>query len=160
MSTIRTTILLMLVSAVFATAAPATAPALPPGKVILDANPERLAPMGAALDKAKSAAVELPDGPAGQVRGWRVEVRERPKEPWAIQLAATVAGDPPRRGDVVLLTVWARAPRTSDETNAGTIGLVLEQSGEPFAKTLAAQFSVGQAWQRFDVPATVQQDYA
>jgi hypothetical protein len=37
---------------------------------------------------------------------------------------------------------------------------VLEQSAEPFAKTLAAQFSVGGEWQQFDVPAKVEQDYA
>jgi len=162
MTGIRTTILLTFMAAVLAAAAPTTAlaPALPPGKVLLGAEPERFAAMGAALDNAKAAPVDVPDRPGGHSRGWRVDVRERPKEPWGIQLAADVTGDPPRRGDVVLLTAWVRATRTADETNAGTIGLVLEQSGEPFAKTLSAQFSVGRAWQRLDVPATVQQDYA
>ncbi|MGB7156495.1 MAG: hypothetical protein WBD40_00430, partial [Tepidisphaeraceae bacterium] len=137
----------------------ATAPSLPPGKPLIDGSPRHFQLMGSAVAMAEAKVVDV-RGPGGFTRAWRVDVRDRAKEPWAIQLAATVAGDAPKRGDVVLLSVWARTLRATDETNAGTIGLVLEQSDEPFAKTLSAQFSVGKDWQRFDVPAKVEQDYA
>src|SRR5688500_14355826 len=107
MSYIRTTILLMLMSAVSAGAAPATTPALPPSKELLDARPENFKLSGASTAMADATIADMngPDG--GRTRGWRVDVRERAKEPWAIQLAAPITRDVPKRGDVVLLTVWA-----------------------------------------------------
>ncbi len=140
-------------------AEPATAPSLPPGKLLIDASPNHFKLMGGAVAMAEAKVVDV-QGPGGFARAWRVDVKDRAKEPWAIQLTADVAGEALTRGDVVLLTVWARMLRTTDETNAGSIGIVLEQASEPFAKTLATQFSVGKAWQRFDVPAKVEQDYS
>jgi GH35 family endo-1,4-beta-xylanase len=63
------------------------------------------------------------------------------------------------RGDTLLLSVWVRAADSSSPDHQGCIGLVLEQSADPYDKVLARRFNFGSDWQRLDVAAKVKQDF-
>lgn len=156
-------LLLALTSALRAApnAAPQAAPPVPdkvlPDNVpLIEPDPALFRMQGSAAGDAEVRTIDVQGQPFS--KALRVEVKQRPKAEYEMQLAAPVAG-PLRKGDVVLLTAWARTIESRDETAEGRLGLVLEQSKDPYDKALSRTFSVKHEWQRFDVPAKVHIDF-
>jgi GH35 family endo-1,4-beta-xylanase len=127
---------------------PESAPSLPPNHILLSSQPELFRLVGQA--DAKIIPVQGP----GFDRAWRVDVQSQPQAEFQLQLVSPVA-EKLNPGDTVLLSVWARAPSSSGPDQRGCIGLILEQSADPFDKALARQFDLGSDWQRLDVAAKI-----
>lgn len=127
----------------------ATAPSLPPNQILLQPEPELFHLAGQA--DARIISVQGP----GFDRAWRVEVRRQPPAEYQVQLVSPVA-EKLSAGDVVLLSVWARAADSSGPDQHGCIGLILEQTADPYDKALARRFDLGSTWQRLDVAAKIQ----
>jgi GH35 family endo-1,4-beta-xylanase len=135
-----------------AAAESATAPSLPPNEILLNSEPELFRLVGQAAGQADARIVPA-QGP-GFDRAWRIEVRHQPQAEYQVQLVSPVP-EQLNAGDVVLLSAWVRAPDSSGPDQQGCVGLILEQSADPYDKALARRFDVGSAWQRLDVAATI-----
>jgi endo-1,4-beta-xylanase len=152
-------LLLTALLAIFPLAAvggPTAAPTLPPNQTLLESTPELFRLTGQSTSLADARIVSL-QGPAFD-RAWRIEVRQQPADEFQLQLVSPVA-DQLHRGDTLLLSVWARAADSSNPDHQGCIGLVLEQSADPYDKVLNRRFDLGSDWQRLDVAAKVNQDF-
>jgi endo-1,4-beta-xylanase len=127
------------------------------GRILVGSRPEAWRIEGALAKQAHADIV--PTDRADFARAWQIELREQPAAEYQVQLAATVP-DKLERGQTVAMSVWVRTLASSDAGHTGRIGLLLEQSAEPFDKTFSRQFEVGADWQQFDVAARVDRDYA
>jgi GH35 family endo-1,4-beta-xylanase len=128
-------------------------PPLAANQLLLESNPDLFHLAGQA-----EAHIVSVHGP-GFDRAWRIQVLQQPTDEFQLQLVSPVAGKL-NRGDTILLTVWARVPSNSGLDHPGCIGLVLEQSADPFDKVLNRRFDLGPDWQRLDVAAKVTQDFS
>ena len=129
---------------------------LPPNELLLESSPDIFRLVGQAASQAKARIVSVQG--SGFDRAWRIEVQKQPEDEFQLQLVSSVAGQL-HRGDTVLLSVWARVLDSSSPDHQGCIGLVLEQSADPYDKVLNRRFDLGSDWQRFDVAAKVNQDF-
>ncbi len=147
-----------LLTALFAVSPPpvVAAPPLPPNQLLLESTPDLFRLTGQASSDA-NARIVSDQGP-GFDRAWRIEVRKQPQDEFQLQLVSPVAGQL-HRGDTVLLSVWARVPDNSNPDHHGCIGLVLEQSADPYDKVLNRRFDLGSDWQRLDAAAKITQDF-
>ena len=130
---------------------------LPPNELLI---PSPLDAFRMAGNEASKTSVDVvPVEGQSFDRAWRVVVKEKLKGDYSAQLLAKfdVA---PKKGDVVLMTLWARMIDTADESGDGRLSLVLEQDKDPFNKVFSAPFGVRREWQRFDVPAVVLEDFS
>lgn len=134
----------------------AIAHAQPKGEAFFEGEPKQFQLTGSGASKATAKPIKI----AGQPfeKGWRVEVREKVGD-YHAQLAAPLPAGL-KKGDVILLTAWARLIDTADESGEGRVGFVLEQAKDPYDKVFNAPFSVKKEWTRFDVPAEVKLDFA
>jgi GH35 family endo-1,4-beta-xylanase len=109
---------------------------------------------------ANQARAEIvPVNGAAFERAWRIDVRQQPPEAYHVELVAVVP-EKLDRGEAVLVSVWVRAQSISDPNQMDRIGLVLQQSAQPYDKVLARQFSVGTKWQRLDAAVRLNRDFA
>jgi len=132
------------------------APPLPPNQLLLEPTPDLFRLTGQSSSDA-NARIVSDQGP-GFDRAWRIEVRKQPQDEFQLQFVSPVAGQL-HRGDTVLLSVWARVLDSSNPDHHGCIGLVLEQSADPYDKVLNRRFDLGSDWQRLDAAAKVTQDF-
>jgi GH35 family endo-1,4-beta-xylanase len=109
-------------------------------------------------------------GNAGRATLSRVDVTGQPfnraaqvdsRERTLFWHAAYTTGElaPMRRGDVMLLTVWARTVSTQQEDGLGTLTAYVQQSSRPFNPSLMETVTFGSEWTRIDLPFVVQQNY-
>ncbi|MEM7754888.1 MAG: endo-1,4-beta-xylanase [Planctomycetota bacterium] len=91
------------------------------------------------------------DLPPGVTRGDRLAVRvpQQGAYPWSSNLTIDLTEDI-RKGDVCLLTVWARC--LDSMTGEGSIVLNVEKEGGNYDKQAAFGYGVPAQWKRFDVP--------
>ena len=132
---------------------PLALPQLPPNQLLLQSRPDLFHLAGQA--EAQIVSVQGP----GFDRAWRIDVRQQPADEFQLQLVSPLPSHL-NRGDTVLLSVWARVLDSSRPDHQGCIGLVLEQSADPFDKVLNRRFDISSDWQRLDVAAKVQQNFA
>ena len=130
----------------------ASAPALdlPPNQLLLDSKPDAFRLVGQAASQASAKFISV-QGPAFD-HAWHVEVRQQPQAEYQIQLAAPVPAKF-QPGDSVLLSLWARATTSTGPNHQGSVGLVLEQSADPYDKVFSRRFDLNSDWHRFDVAA-------
>lgn len=126
------------------------------GEPVLPPDPAKLSMSGSGVGKTSSKIVDA-SGP-GFAKAWRVQVKEKVGGDSNVQLVAAVEGL--QKGDVVLMSVYARMISSADESGEGRVTLVLEQAKETYAKTFSASFGVSKEWRRYDVPAVVTQDFS
>ncbi len=129
---------------------------MPPNQILLNSEPQSFRLVGHAAPQADARIVPV-QGP-GFDRAWRVEVRRQPLAEFQVELVSAALGKL-HPGDSVLLSVWARALGSSAADHQGCIGLVLEQSADPYDKALARRFNLGSVWQRLDVAAKIGQGF-
>jgi endo-1,4-beta-xylanase len=136
-------------------AQPARVPSLPPNQVLLNSDLVGFRLAGQSGDAiAKIVSVQGD----GFDRAWQVQVSRQPAAEYQVQLVSTVSGKL-NPGDVVLLSVWARTSASATPDHQGCIGLVLEQSSDPFDKLFARRFDLGPDWQRLDVAARIKREF-
>lgn len=132
-------------------------PSLPKHELIVSADPASFTLAGAGKAKADLTTVSVSGQPFA--KAWRAVVKEKAGGDYNVQLLSPLKATL-KKGDVVLMTAYARMIDTADESGEGRFGLVLEQAKEPHGKVFAASFGVTREWQRFDVPATIDQDFS
>src|SRR5271170_2873902 len=136
-------------------AQPAPAPSLPPNQLLPNSDLLGFRLAGQSGDAiAKIVPVQGP----GFDHAWQVQVSRQPLAEYRVQLVSTVSGKL-NPGDVVLFSVWARTLTSSAPDHQGCIGLVLEQSTDPFDKVLSRRFDLGPDWQRLDVAARIKREF-
>ena len=122
----------------------------------LDSNPDSFKLVGQSIRDADAKIVPVQDKEFD--RAWRIDVQRQPQAEYQLQLVSSIS-DKLNPGDVVLLSLWARASQSSGPDHRGCIGLTLEQSAEPYDKVFARRFNLGSDWQRLDVAAKIKQDF-
>jgi len=150
-------VLLAVFSSIDATDAAAVDPPLPPGRVLLDSAPESFRLTGDAAGQAQAKIISA-SGP-GFDRAWQIAVRKQPLAEYQIQMAARM-DEKLHAGDSVLLTVWARSSASSGPEGQGCVGLVVEQSADPYDKVFSRRFTIGSDWQRLDVAAKITPNFS
>lgn len=129
------------------------------GTPLISSEPKGFVLAGAKKDKAEAKVVEVA-GPGGAfTKAWHVEVKEKVAGDYSIQLVQKLKA-PPKKGDVVFLTAWARRISSQDESGEGRVVFVLEQVKGKNEKAFTASFGLGKEWQKFEVPAVVAQDFS
>jgi GH35 family endo-1,4-beta-xylanase len=136
----------------------ADAPSLPPNRLVLSSTPdlEQFRLVGQAAGQAEANVVAVRS--QAFESAWNVDVHRQPLAEYQIQLAAHVR-QMLNKGDTVRLAVWARAPRSSSPDLQGRIGLVLEQTADPYDKVLMRRFDVGPDWQEFSLTGKLRRDF-
>ncbi len=88
-----------------------------------------------------------------------VNTLRKPDQPYHQQLIfPTIAGID--KGDTVLISFWARATRTTDESGVGRVSLYLQKASRPWNKSILRQLTVGEAWRHYTLPGTSDGTYA
>jgi len=108
--------------------------------------------------KAGVAAIKDPAMPAGTAS--RVTISSLPEKPWDI--GAYVKTDKPvKKGDVIVLSLWARAEKLPAGNDFIEIsGRVYDNGPAGTSLVPESQFLIGRAWKRFVVSGTADKDYA
>ena len=130
--------------------------ALPPNHTLASTTPKSFRLVGSAAGDAKSTVVDVA-GREDFKQAIHVETHKRAASDYDIQFVLPV-NTPLKNGDLIWASVWARELRTEDESGQGILGLVLEQTKEPFDKLIQRRVSVGPTWQQVMVPARVHAD--
>lgn len=112
----------------------ALAPADLSGFAVFGAQPNHVAVSGQAFDKAI-----------------RLEVKERPANPWSAQIGAKTTG-PVEKGDVLLMTFWMRTIESRSESGEAAVNAVFEKGAAPHTKSLNQTCSTGREWKQFQLP--------
>ncbi len=110
---------------------------------------DALAALGEFDSAGGSAQIVSVDGP-GFARAIRVTSKER-GESWDLQVNAGLP-KPVERGEVMLLTFWARTIRTVDESEQGIFRAAAGLSRAPWTKSLERTMTVGGDWAQFVLP--------
>ncbi len=63
-----------------------------------------------------------------------------------------------KRGDVMMLHLWARATATSQENNKASFEVIVRRTGVTFNSSIDSLLSVGSEWEEFYLPFTLIQD--
>ena len=125
--------------------------------MLLDSAPESFRLTGDAAGQAQAKIVSV-SGP-GFDRAWQIAVRKQPPAEYQIQMAARM-DEKLHAGDSVLLTVWARSSASFGPEGQGCVGLVVEQSADPYDKVFSRRFTIGSDWQRLDVAAKISPNFS
>jgi len=88
-----------------------------------------------------------------------VHTRQRPAYPWDIQLVGKIPAAV-RKGDVLWMTLWARATETSSESGEAFSELCVEKSSPPNEKLGEYAFSAGKTWRQFAWNCVAYRDFA
>jgi len=64
------------------------------------------------------------------------------------------------KGDTVLVSFWARATRTTDESGVGRMSVYLQKAKRPWNKSLFRQVTLGDQWVHYTLPGTSDGTYA
>ncbi len=132
--------------------------ALPPGEALLAADTLRAFAPYINVDK-RSAKFERVDteGP-GFNQVWRIETKTEAILPWNVALSARIQRVV-HRGDVGMIRFFARARETADETGAGRMTLVIQDTGGSRKGTYEGDFPLTRDWQELFVPFVWLHDY-
>jgi GH35 family endo-1,4-beta-xylanase len=77
---------------------------------------------------------------------------------WDAQWAADTTG-PVRKGDIILLSFWARTPHSLKESGDGRSQAVFELGRDPWTKSTETDLRIPRDWQRFYVRMKAADDY-
>ena len=139
-------------------APPAVSGALPPNTPLIRDALGGLRLTGSAVANATGRIVTVPNQ-SDFKQALHVEVRERAASDYELQYAEPIDAAM-KKGDVIYLSLWVRMLETSDESGQGVLGIVLEQSKEPYNKIISRRISITRDWQQIEVPARLNSDYA
>ena len=152
--------LVFIASALFIfSSAVASENSLPANHSLIDNSLEQLQLNGKAAADGKSSIVDVA-GPVEFHQAVRVETTKREVNEYELQLDIKLPTVTLKKGDIIWASVWARMLRTEDESGQGKLGLVVEQTKEPFDKLISRRVSVGPTWQQLAAPARVHADAA
>jgi GH35 family endo-1,4-beta-xylanase len=129
--------------------------ALPPGGMAQ--FKDALAAFG--VGKGTQGSSEMVDvqGP-GFARAIRVTTVERGM-PWDVTAGAPIP-QPVAKDDVLLLSFWARALQTKDESGQGVFRASVGMTASPWSKSVERTLSVSSEWQQFFLPFKTRASYA
>lgn len=134
------------------------AQATPKGDILLPADTSSFTLAGSAKQKAELKVVDVSGQPFK--KAWRVTVKERVGGEYNVQFVAPIQPPQLAKGDVVLMSGYARMIDSADESGEGRFSFVLEQAKAPNDKVFNASFGATRQWKRFDVPAQVHLDFS
>ncbi len=117
---------------------------------------DALAALGEFENARGSAQIVSVDGP-GFARAIRVTSKER-GESWDLQVNAALPKGV-EKGEVMLLTFWARTIRTVDESEQGIFRAAAGLSRAPWTKSLQRTMTVGGDWTQFVLPFRSRDSY-
>lgn len=90
--------------------------------------------------------------PASQVA--RLETTARTQNDWDVSATVSIP-EPLAKGDVLLLTFYARAAKGQPETGEARFAVDVQTNGPSYAKSVTRYFGVGSTWQRCETPLVV-----
>ncbi len=145
-------------------------PALGLGLLLLAGQAWAL-PQGAPLLSPDLSAWKLVGKRISQIQGQVADVQGQPFTQalsaacagaydfiWDAQWAADTTA-PMKKGDVILLSFWARAPHSLKESGDGRSQAVLELARDPWTKSTETDLRIPREWQRFYVRMRAAEDY-
>ncbi len=64
------------------------------------------------------------------------------------------------KGDALLVTFWARATRTSDESGVGRLSVYFQKASAPWGKSVYRQVTLGEEWKFYSFPGVAKEGLA
>jgi len=125
-----------------------------PGKLIN--NPYDIQWSTHGSDK-KESIVESKDAPGGMA--YQVRVKKKKKDHWetAIRIPMTKSVS---KGDVILVSYWARAAKPQKGKETGDISVALQRNIEPYDTVFEDRVNIGKEWKLYNVAGKAKRDYA
>lgn len=125
-----------------------------PGKLIN--NPYDIQWKSHGSDK-KEAIVKSEGAPGGMA--YQVKVKKIKRNFWetAIRIPMTQSVD---KGDVILVSYWARAAKPQKGKDAGDITVALQRNIEPYDTVFEERVELGKEWKLYNVAGKAKRDYA
>lgn len=125
-----------------------------PGKLIN--NPYDIKWRTDGSDK-KEAVVKSEGAPGGMA--YKVTVKKKKKNHWdtatRIPMTEAIA-----KGDVILLSYWARAAKTQKGKETGDITVAIQRNIEPYDSVFEERVALGKDWKLYNVAGKANRDYA
>jgi endo-1,4-beta-xylanase len=109
-----------------------------------------------AADRVAIRVMEVAGQPFTQAI--RAEIREKSRNLWDVQLAATSASEV-RSGDVLLASFWFRTEYVPVESGEAETEITFELNHEPFDKSLSHAVRAGTEWRQMLVPFVANRDF-
>jgi len=125
-----------------------------PGKLIN--NPYKIKWNGYGSDK-KASIVKSEGAPGGTA--YKVVVKKKKKDFWEtairIPMTETVA-----KGDVILVSYWARAAKPQKGKETGDITIALQRNIEPYDSVFEKRTALDKEWKLYNVTGKAKREYA
>lgn len=125
-----------------------------PGKLIN--NPYDIKWSTEGSDK-KEAVVESAGAPGGMA--YKVTVKKRKKNPWDTATRISMTEDI-AKGDVILLSYWARAAKPQKGKDKGDISVAIQRNIEPYDSIFEERVDLETEWKLYNVAGKANRDYA
>lgn len=90
-------------------------------------------------------------------KAMRITTVRRTPDFWNVQYGAPTRA-PVERGDVALVTFWARCIESSHEDGEARVHVYFQRGRKPWEKSLSTSIRVGPEWSRFDRPFRIRHD--
>lgn len=125
-----------------------------PGKLIN--NPYNIKWSAHGSDK-KASVVKSEGAPGGLA--YQVRVKKKKKNHWdtAIRIPMTESVS---KGDVILVSYWARAEKPQKGKEAGDITVSFQRNIEPYDSVIEERVSIGKEWKLYNAAGKAKRDYA
>jgi len=125
-----------------------------PGKLIN--NPYDIQWRTDGSDK-KETVVQSDGAPGGMA--YQVRVKKTKRNPWdtATRIPMTVDID---KGDVILMSFWARTEKTPKGRETGDISVSLQRNVDPYDSIFEERIDLGTEWKLHHVSGTASRDYS
>lgn len=125
-----------------------------PGKLIN--NPYDIQWRTDGSDK-KDAVVKSEGAPGGMA--YQVRVKKTKRNPWdtATRIPMTVDIE---KGDVILMSFWARTAKTPKGRETGDISVSLQRNIDPYDSIFEERIDLGTEWKLHNVAGTATRDYS
>lgn len=125
-----------------------------PGKLIN--NPYDIKWRTDGSDK-KEAVVKSEGAPGGMA--YKVTVKKRKKNHWdtatRIPMTTSIA-----KGDVILLSYWARAAKPQKGKETGDISVAIQRNIDPYDSIFEERVALGKDWKLYSLSGKAKRDYA
>lgn len=106
----------------------------------------------------KKEGIVKSEGVPGNI-AYQVKVKKRKKDPWEtairIPMTETVA-----KGDVILVSYWARAAKPQKGKEFGDITISLQRNIEPYDSVFESRVDLGTEWKLYNASGKAKRDYA
>jgi len=125
-----------------------------PGKLIN--NPYAIKWRTEGSDK-KDAVVKSDGVPGGMA--YKVTVKKRKKNPWDTATRITMT-ESITKGDVILVSYWARAAKPQKGKDKGDISVALQRNIEPYDSIFEERVALETDWKLYNATGKAKRDYA